>query len=84
MESLAPLDASPAKHRAQAYRDTVGERGRMLNSQVTKDAVLSQQNRILAFSPKMSYLGKEWVDGDPEFWTVKPAPATPAKPAKKN
>jgi hypothetical protein len=84
METLAPLDASAAKHRAQAYRDAVGERGRMLNSQLTKDAVLSQQNRILAFNPKMSHLGKEWVDGDPAFWTVKPAPATPAKPVKKN
>ena len=84
MESLAPLDASPEKHRAAPYREAVGEQGRARNTQLTKDAVLSQQNRILAFNPKMSYLGKDWVDGDPEFWTVKPAAATPAKPAKKN
>ena len=84
METLAPLDASPAKHRAQGYRDAVGERGRTANTQFTKDAILSQQNRILAFSPKMSYLDKAWVDGDPEFWNVKPAVAPPAKPVKKN
>lgn len=79
MESLATLDASGAKHRAAAYRDAVGERGRARSNDMTREAILSQQNRILAFNPKMSYLGKEWVAGDPEYWTVKPPPP----PAKK-
>lgn len=78
-ESLATLDASGAKHRAAAYRDAVGERGRARSNEMTRDAILSQQNRILAFSPKMSYLDKDWIAGDPAFWTVKPPPAPPAK-----
>ena len=38
-----------------------------------------QQNRILAFSPKMSALSKAWTDVDPAFWAPKPIPVQAAK-----
>ena len=82
LDSLATLDASGAKHRATAYRDAIGEGGRARNNEMTRNAIVSQQNRIFAFSPKMSYLNKAWIDVDPGFWVPKPPPA-PTPPAKK-
>jgi hypothetical protein len=79
VESLSTLDESGAKHRAAAYRDAMGETGRAKNNEMTRNAVVSQQNRILAFNPKMSHLSKEWIDADPGFWTVKPPPPPAAK-----
>ena len=78
MDSLATMDASGPKHRDAAYRDAVGENGRSKNADMTLNAIESQQSRIFAFSPKMSYLSKAWNDGDPEFWAPKPAPVSPA------
>ena len=82
VDSLATIDASGAKHRATAYRDAMGEGGRARNNEMTRNAIVSQQNQIFAFSPKMSYLNKAWVDVDPAFWTPKPPPA-PAPTKKK-
>lgn len=82
MDSLSTLDASGPKHRDAAYREAVGENGRSKNSDMSQNAIESQQSRIFAFSPKMSYLSKAWTEGDPEFWSPKPAPVPPA-PKKK-
>ena len=40
--------------------------------------MMSGENRLLAFSPKMSYPSEEWVASDPEYW--KPKVVTAAKP----
>jgi len=79
LDSLATLDASGATHGATTYRDAMGESGRAKNNEMSQNAVEWQQNRIFAFSPKMSYLNKEWIDVDPEFWAPKPPPAPAAK-----
>lgn len=79
IDSLAALDASGEKHRAQGYRDAVGEAGRAKNNAMSMTAVDFQQNRIFAFNPKMSHLGKAWMDLDPAFWMPKAPPAPPAK-----
>jgi hypothetical protein len=82
LDSLAPLDESAAKHRATAYRDAMGEGGRSKNNEMSRNAIEWQQNRIFAFSPKMSYLNKAWTDVDPAFWAPKPSPAPPAAKKK--
>ncbi len=79
LESLATLDQSGAKHGAAAYRDAMGEGGRARNTEMNRNAIDWQQNRIFAFNPKMSHLNKAWIDADPEFWTPKPPPAPAAK-----
>jgi hypothetical protein len=82
MDSLTPLDEAAAKHRATAYRDAMGEGGRSKATEMNRNAIDWQQNRIFAFSPKMSYLNKAWIDVDPAFWTPKPPP-TPVPTKKK-
>jgi hypothetical protein len=82
LDSLAPLDESAAKHRATAYRDAVGEGGRSKNNEMSRSAIDWQQNRIFAFSPKMSYLNKTWIDVDPPFWAPQPPPVPPAAKKK--
>jgi hypothetical protein len=79
LDSLATLDASGAKHVASAYRDAMGEAGRAANTRMNQDAIEWQQNRLFAFSPKMSHLTKAWTDVDPDFWMPRPAPVAIAK-----
>ena len=78
-DSLATLDASGAKHAASAYRDAMGEAGRAANTRMNQDAIEWQQNRLFAFSPKMSHLSKAWTDVDPDFWMPRPAPVAVVK-----
>lgn len=81
MESLTPIDASGAKHRDSGYRDAMGEAGRAKNDAMTQNAIVSEQNRIFAFNPKMSWVGPDWATADP-FWAP-PAPAPAPTPKKK-
>ena len=64
-------------HASQIVKDKSYEQYTRRNG-FTLNAIESQQSRIFAFSPKMSYLSKAWNDGDPEFWAPKPAPVSPA------
>ena len=73
-KSLAEIDGGFALHNSDAYRDATGEAGRAKNLQMTRDAVEFDATNHFAFSPKMSYVPKAWVDADPAFWTP-PAPA---------
>ncbi|HEY7516439.1 MAG TPA: hypothetical protein VIC87_18255 [Vicinamibacteria bacterium] len=80
--SLAELDRDEEKH-GKEYRDALGEdtRGRLREFQ--KNAVRASESRIFRLNPKMSYLPKELVDRDPEFWTPKPPPSAAAKKTEK-
>jgi len=78
MKGLAEIDQSEAAH-GQAYKDAVGDEGRNKLTDFAKEGLESSETELFVFSPKMSYVSKEWVDTDPEFWAPKPAPA--AKPA---
>ena len=46
------------------------------------DSLISTETSIYAFSPRMSYVAKEWVAAAPDFWapkemgTMKPTPQT--------
>lgn len=80
MRSLAEADASPQVHgQNQAYRDAIGDEGRRKLRELTTAGTLSSETMVFAFSPKMSYVAKDWIAADPEFWAPKPA----AKPAAK-
>jgi hypothetical protein len=73
-KSLAEIDKSGPMHTADAYRDAVGENGRLEQREMFQRSMESSQTLIFRFQPKMSVLTKAWIDADPGFWTVKPAP----------
>ena len=78
-KSLAELDAAAAAHTSDAYRDATGEAGRAKNLEMTREAVESDTTNHYAFSPKMSYVPKAWVDADPTYWTPAPPPMPTVK-----
>jgi hypothetical protein len=73
-KSLAEIDKSGPMHTADAYRDAVGENGRNEHREMFRRSMESSQTLIFRLQPKMSVLTKAWIDADPGFWTVKPAP----------
>ena len=85
-KSLAEADQFPAMH-GKAYEAALGEEGQKKLADFNSQDVESTETQIFAFSPKMSYVSKEWVAADPEFWAPKPAPtaapAAAAAPAEK-
>ncbi len=78
LASLAELDKVEGMH-GKEYQDAVGDDLRDRQREFQRTAVRSSLTEIMSLSPKMSYLPKEFMDRDPEFWNPKPAP-----PAKKN
>jgi hypothetical protein len=80
MKSLKEADDSSAIH-GKAYQDAFGEEGRKKQQEFQAQGVESAESNIFVFSPKISYVSKEWVDADPDFWAPKPKAA--AKQAEK-
>ena len=78
LKSLADVDAFPQTH-GEAYQAAIGEEGAKKLRELTTSAILTSETNIVAFSPKMSYPRKEWVEADPQFWTPKPAAEKKAK-----
>ena len=81
MKSLAELDQFDEVH-GKAYKDAMGEDGQKKMAEFAMQGQEHAELQILVFSPKMSYPPKQWVDGDPEFWSPKPAPAARPVPKK--
>jgi len=79
LKSLADVDAFPQTH-GEAYQATIGEEGAKKLRELTNSAILTSETNIVAFSPKMSYPRKEWVEADRQFWTPKPVAAKKATP----
>ncbi len=75
-KSLQEIDASLV--RSGKIQEAEGEEGATRLQKIAADAYLSVESNIYAFSPKMSYVSKEFAAGDPDFWT--PKPKTTAKP----
>jgi hypothetical protein len=69
LKSLEEVDAGLG--REKALREAEGEDNATKLQKIAADAYISSESNIFAFSPKMSYPSKEWIAGDPEFWTPK-------------
>ncbi|MBS1839579.1 MAG: hypothetical protein JSS69_07225 [Acidobacteria bacterium] len=80
VKSLAEADNAEALH-GKAYQDAMGDDGRKAQMEFQSVGVESAEVQFFAFSPKMSYVSKEWIDSDKDFWSPKPAAAM--KPAAK-
>jgi hypothetical protein len=78
-KSLAELDPNPAM--TKAVQDAIGEDSTKKRQKLLADSVISTETTIYAFSPKMSYVPKEWAKTGGDFWTPKPPP--PPRPAAK-
>jgi hypothetical protein len=55
----------------------MGESGRAAYKKAISESIESEQSILFAVNPQMSYVPKEWVTADPDFWG--PKPATTAK-----
>lgn len=74
IKSLAEGDQAEALH-GKSYHDALGEDGQKAVMEFQQQGVESADVEFFAFSPKMSYLSKEWIDSDKDFWSPKPAMA---------
>ncbi|MBA2354942.1 MAG: hypothetical protein H0V80_09780 [Acidobacteria bacterium] len=79
-KTLAEMDKVGPMHGADAYRDAVGENGRLAQREMAQRAIESSQTYVFRLRPAMSVLTKAWIDADPGFWTPK-APTVVAKNA---
>jgi hypothetical protein len=82
-ESLKSMDDAPAQEKAQFQ--ALGDEGMARVSKLVTDTIANEETTLFAVSPKMSYVPKEWITADPEFWAPKPVKSTkaPAKPGEK-
>jgi len=78
-KSLAEIDEAGPIHGAAAYRDAVGEAGRLRQRDLIRESVVMSQTLVFRLRPTMSVLTDEWTKVDPEFWLPKPAPAMAQK-----
>lgn len=86
-KSLGELDDNPKLH-GSAYQAALGgEAGEKKLAELNAASVINSEQNHFAFSPKMSYPPKEWIDADPTFWAPKPkgtsSAASGAKPVAK-
>ena len=81
MKSLEEMDEGPTRERAisQALGSDKAEKLFKTISEV----VLTTESAIFALSPGMSYMPKEFMAGDPAFWSPKPRQAVRAATVKK-
>jgi len=88
-KSLAEMDPNPAI--GKAVQDAIGEDNAKKRQKLLADSVISTETIIYGFSPKMSYVPKEWAKTGGDFWTPKAPlrtvaakkPAAAEKPAEK-
>jgi hypothetical protein len=78
-KTLAEVDRS-FQEDAQ-FAAAMGEEGMKKLDELIGASVESSQHQLFAFNPRMSYVGDEWIKGDPDFWKPKTVTAPAAKPA---
>jgi hypothetical protein len=67
----------------RSLREAEGEEAADRMEQLARDAYKSTESNLYAVSPETSHVGKDFADGDPQFWAPKqPASSQPA--ARKN
>ena len=84
MKSLKMMDPNPEIEKAMMA--AMGEENGRKLDKIAGEAYISMESTIYGFSPRMSYVPKEWEDADAAFWKPKPmavAKAAPKKPMAK-
>jgi len=67
IKSAAQFDEGPN----QAYQDALGDEGRQKLADLANKAIVSSEDTIFAFSPKMSNPAAGMVAADPAYWKPK-------------
>jgi len=84
LKSLKMMDPNPEMEKAMM--SAMGEENGKKLDKIASEAYISMESTIYMFSPRMSYVPKEWEDADAAYWRPKPAnvaKAAPRKPAAK-
>jgi hypothetical protein len=80
MKSLAEYDLRIGARVREAMSDDQKKKA----DKMAGETVVFSETSVYAFNPQMSYVPKEFIAGDPTFWTPKPPPPPrPKPPAKK-
>ncbi len=82
IKSLAEFDQFMVQDKAIIA--ALGQENGLKLLKLTSDSILSSEATVFNFSPKMSYISKEFAAADPDFWLpkLKVVPKTQAKPEK--
>jgi len=80
-KSLAELDPNPTA--GKAVQDAMGDDKAKKRQKLLAESVISTETSIYAFSPRMSYVPKEWIKTGGDFWAPKPPPPPRPTAAKK-
>lgn len=80
IKSLAELDQA---HESQAFSRAAGEEGLKKIEELAGKAVESTYLQLFHFAPRMSYVGEDLIQADPEFWKPKPRATTAAAAGEK-
>jgi len=78
-QSLKSLDDGLQHQRA--LFQAMGDEGMKRFAKAVSETVANQESLLFAVNPQMSYVPREWITADPDFWTPKPVETTKA-PAK--
>jgi hypothetical protein len=78
MKSLAEYDLKIATRVREAMSDDQKKKA----DKMAGETVVFSETSVYAFNPRMSYVPKDFADGDPGFWNPKPEPPPPPKPRR--
>jgi|SRR5579884_3097885 len=78
LESIAALDDDMAGQKAR--QEAMGD-DREKFAKLVGDSMSDEQNILLRFNPKLSYMSKEFTAMDPDYWNPKPMRTGAPKPA---
>lgn len=76
MKTLAEYDLRIGPRVREAMSDDQKKKA----DKLVGETVVFSETSVYAFNPEMSYVPKEFIAGDPTFWTPKPPPPPPARP----
>lgn len=79
MKSLAELDDRIATR----VRAAMSDDQRKDADKAVRESIISSESSTYAFAPRMSYVPKDFVAGDPTFWNPKPEMVAKPKPTKR-
>jgi len=80
LKSMKEADEYDGMH-SKMYQDTMDADGRKKMAELMSACEESSESNYFEFSPKMSYVSKEWIAANPDFWAPKAMMATKTKKA---
>ena len=79
MKSLAEMD----QQINMKVRAAMSEETRKEADKTASDAIMSSEINTYSFTPGMSYVDKDFIAGDPAFWTPKVEAIAKPKPKRR-